>query len=47
MAREADVPVHAERESVDVACADGTTLFFRVPKIELCAAALQGIDWEM
>jgi hypothetical protein len=47
MAREADVPVHAKRELVDVACADGTTLLFRVPKIELCAAALQGIDWEM
>jgi hypothetical protein len=47
MAREADVPVHAKREFVDVACADGTTLLFQVPKIELCAAALQGIDWEM
>jgi hypothetical protein len=47
MAREADVPVHAERESVDIECTDGATLRFRVPKIELCAASLQGIDWEV
>jgi hypothetical protein len=47
MAREADIPVHAERESVDVVCADGVRLRFRVPKIELRAAALQGIDWEV
>lgn len=47
MAREAEVPVHAEQESVEVACADGTWLRFDVPKIELCAAALQGINWEV
>jgi hypothetical protein len=39
--------VHAERELVDVVCADGIRLRFRVPKIELHAAALQGIDWEV
>jgi hypothetical protein len=47
MAREAEVPVHAEKESVEVACADGTLLRFEVPRIELCAAALQGINWEV
>src|SRR6202041_321289 len=34
MAREADVPVHADLQSVEVACIDGTRFKFEVPKTE-------------
>lgn len=47
IAREADVPVCAEQESVDVIDREGNTLRFTLPKVELSAAALANIEWEL
>ncbi len=47
MAREAEVPVHSEQESVVVLDPHGQTLRFQVPKIELSADALHTIEWEI
>ena len=46
LAREADVPVGSERESVDVQVKEGATLRFHVPKIELTATAVACLEWE-
>ncbi|USE77278.1 DUF3375 domain-containing protein [Cupriavidus gilardii] len=47
MAREADAPVHADSESVDVVARDGIPLRFRVPKVELDAERLRHINMEI
>jgi len=47
MAREAEVPIHPERESVDIEDTMGQTLRFHVPKVELSAEPLKTIDWEL
>ena len=46
LAREADVPVGGERETVDVLAKEGTRLRFHVPTIELTATAVAGLEWE-
>ena len=46
LAREANVPVAGERETVDVPAKEGATLRFHVPKIELTAAAVTDLEWE-
>jgi Protein of unknown function (DUF3375) len=46
VAREADVPIGAEREAVDVVAKEGTRLRFDIPKVELNAAAVTGMEWE-
>jgi hypothetical protein len=46
LAREAEVPVATERESVDVVVKDGAQLRFNVPKVELVAAAVATLEWE-
>lgn len=46
LAREADVPVGGERETVDVLAKEGTRLRFHVPVIELTATAVAGLEWE-
>lgn len=46
MAREAGVPVHAERETVELTDRDGIAVRFHVPRVELSAAALRDLDWE-
>ena len=46
LAREADVPVGLEREAVNIATKEGMKLQFDVPKIELNAAAVTGLEWE-
>ena len=47
MAREADAPVHRQRESVDVLGRDGIALRFQVPQVELGAEHLRGLDMEI
>ncbi|WP_416053056.1 DUF3375 domain-containing protein [Cupriavidus basilensis] len=47
MAREADAPVHPQRESVDVLGRDGIALRFQVPQVELGAGHLRGLDMEI
>ncbi len=47
IAREADVPVHIEQENVDVIDREGKSVRFTVPKVELAAAALANIVWEI
>lgn len=47
MAREATVPVRDETETVDVEGTDGMRLRFWVPRVELSAAAVAGIEWEI
>jgi hypothetical protein len=46
LAREADVPIGLEREAVDIPTKEGVKLRFDVPKIELNAAAVTGLEWE-
>jgi hypothetical protein len=46
MAREVDVPIGSEREVVDVLAKEGAKLRFDVPKIEVNAAVVAGLDWE-
>lgn len=46
MAREADLPVQAERETLELTDRDGVRVRFHVPRVELSAAALRDIDWE-
>lgn len=46
MAREAGVPVHAERETVELTDRDGIAVRFHVPRVELSAAVLRDLDWE-
>ncbi|MGH8200833.1 MAG: DUF3375 family protein, partial [Steroidobacteraceae bacterium] len=46
LAREVDVPVGGERETVDVLVKEGARLRFHVPKIELTATAVAGLEWE-
>jgi hypothetical protein len=46
MAREVDVQIGSERETLDLIAQEGTKLRFDVPKIWLCAADIAGLDWE-
>ena len=46
LAREADVPVGRERETVEVLAKEGARLRFHVPRIELTAKAVARLDWE-
>jgi len=47
MAREAGVPFDDENEQVDVTCSEGPSLRFRIPRVELSAAAMPDIEWEI
>lgn len=47
MAREADAPVYTEQESLEVIDREGKAVRFKVPKVELAAAALANIAWEL
>lgn len=47
MAREAEAPVHSDREAVDVVDHQGAMLRFYVPRVELNAVALNNIEWEV
>jgi hypothetical protein len=47
MAREAATPLHEEAETVDVEGRDGTRLRFHVPRVELSASSVAGIEWEI
>jgi len=47
MAREAGIAFDERTEEFDLACTEGPLLRFRVPRIELSAAALPDIDWEI
>ena len=46
LAREADVPVGGEQETVAVLAKEGARLRFHVPKIELTATAVASLEWE-
>jgi len=46
IAREAEVPIGSEREALDVIAKEGTTLRFDIPKAELSAGAVAGMEWE-
>lgn len=47
MAREAGVTLSDEQETLDVRCAEGPVLRFRVPVVKLSAATMPDIDWEI
>jgi uncharacterized protein DUF3375 len=47
MAREAGVPFNDQTEEVDVTCSEGPSLRFQVPLIELSAATMPDIEWEI
>lgn len=47
LAREAQVPIHAGREALDITDHDGHRVRFNVPRVELNATALDAIDWEL
>ena len=48
LAREAGIPFQQEEtETVDVACTEGPLLRFKVPHVELNAATMPDIDWEI
>lgn len=46
MAREAEVPIHTEHETLDVMDRNDKRLRFSVPKIELSAEPLKPVNWE-
>lgn len=46
IAREAEVPIGSEREALDVIAREGTPLRFDIPKVELSAGAVAGMEWE-
>ena len=46
LAREAEVPIPAERESFTLAMGDGMTLQYSVPKVALSAKDIQDVDLE-
>ena len=47
MAREAGLLFDDQTEEVDVACSEGPSLRFQVPLIELSAATMPDIEWEI
>lgn len=47
MAREAEVPLEDERETVDLTDSNGTALRFSVPRLALTRDAVHNIDWEL
>jgi hypothetical protein len=47
LAREAGIPFGEQTEAVDVTCSSGPSLRFRVPVVELSAATLPDIEWEI
>jgi Protein of unknown function (DUF3375) len=47
MAREAGIAFREEAEAVEVVCSDGPRLRFDVPLVELSAAVMPDIEWEI
>ncbi|NOZ54763.1 MAG: DUF3375 domain-containing protein [Gammaproteobacteria bacterium] len=47
MAREAELPIGAEQEQINLESHEGQALRFHIPKVALNHKAMQNIDWEL